>query len=214
MQRPNGRASPCLQPGVFIQASKREGKDVRTCAGLWVALVWDGEYLYFVMDVYESRLSVGNWMEMGWRGLKESSVKWLPRGREEKYAREYLQAVPLPKCPFAICHHEFKVRQVIIFGCFSPVNFRCYPHPAAPLFSLALSVSPARFFHGNLCGSPKSRSGPLQWFLLPLYEHTIIVHLCICLSHQNISSQKAGNCFLDLFIIYFILKFIFGWVVF
>ena len=55
--------------------------------------------------------------------METSARKWyemVVQGKGRIRTREYPQAVPHPKCPSAICHHEFKVRQVIYLGVFLP----------------------------------------------------------------------------------------------
>lgn len=69
---------PCLQPGVFIHANKKEGYE-QVCGWLWC-----GKNTSVLSQMYESRYQLGTgWRCDGWRRLQESGMKWLSRGREE-----------------------------------------------------------------------------------------------------------------------------------
>ena len=142
------------------------------------------------MGFSRNRVGVGRWMLL--------SSLWCPKPGHQEYTREYHQ-VELPECPLAVCHHEFKVRQVIIFGYFSPGNFRYFPHPDGPsnsspaLVWLYLSVLLQANSAGRLRCSSKSRSSAL----LSLWPQIWLTLLSlstdfICISLQNVSSHLAG----------------------
>lgn len=75
---------------------------------------------------------------------------------------DILAVVELPECPVAVCHCELEVRQVSVFGRFSPANYP-YPLPTQiPTPTLAwlyLSVLLNANSVGNLHYSSKSRVG-------------------------------------------------------
>lgn len=144
----------------------------------------------------ESELPAGRWVGMRWRGLRGRGVKSFTAWRKE-YIRECLQAVELPECPSAICHHEFKIRQVVIFGCSPPANFRCYLHSVAPsksypYFSWALSVSPARCqFCGKAVLVLQVWIWSSPWSLLPLLRPAIIIHLLVSAVRTEAQSRQG-----------------------
>lgn len=169
--------------------------------GLWcscrlvMALVW--EYPRFLIDGWVKVISWelgGDKVErLRWRGVKFLSGAW-----EKEYAREYPQAAVLPERPLAIYHHRFRVRQVIIFECISPANFRCFRHSAAPpipaftLAGLSLSVPKIPSLR-DTCLPSKSSSGALLRSLLPLswpYRDYPLTHLYLPREHDHTEGRE------------------------
>ena len=83
--------------------------------------LWYGKNTSILSLMYESRYQLGTgWRCDGWRGLQESGIKWLSRGREKHILENILRQYHCLSAHLKFVIMNFKVRQVTYLGIFLP----------------------------------------------------------------------------------------------